>query len=177
MPRFQYNAKSIFLTYSQCPIEPTDILEWLKTRTGSTPTTELKKACIGQELHQDGNKHLHLCAWYTQPLRFDKPDYFDYFGYHPNVSGDRIKSVKAALKYVSKECPLDRLVQYNMDIKEETAAREGHRKILGKRLITEPLVEVLEDGNFDLIFDYTKLKTNIMQYHMDKEEAGKLKKP
>lgn len=43
-----------------------------------------------------------------------------------------------------------------MDIREETAAREGHRKILGKRLLQERLVDVIED-NPELIFDYTKL--------------------
>lgn len=32
-----------------------------------------------------------------------------------------------------------------MDIKEETAARDGHWKILGKRLMSEPLIEVVKE--------------------------------
>ena len=41
-----------------------------------------------------------------------------------------------------------------MDIREEQAAREGHRKLIGKRLMTEALVDVLEDGEYQLLFDY-----------------------
>lgn len=123
-------------------------MDILKQRIGSDATNELKKACIGQERHQDGGLHLHICAWYTHKLRFVDARYFDIEGYHPNVRGDRIKSDKRALEYVSKECPEDRLTQHNMDIKEETAARDGHRKILGKRMTTEPLVSIVKGGEW-----------------------------
>lgn len=83
-------------------------------------------------------------------------------GYHPNVSGNRIRSDKRALKYVSKECPLDQLVQFNMDITAETLAREGHRKILGKRLCDKELslIEAVAEDN-SLLFGYKKTKADL----------------
>ena len=51
-----------------------------------------------------------------------------------------------------------------MDIKEETKARESHRKIIGKRLIEgEPLARVVEEHP-ELIFEYTKLEQNLAAY-------------
>jgi hypothetical protein len=35
-----------------------------------------------------------------------------------------------------------------MDIKEEQQAKESHRKIIGKRLMTEKLIDVFEDGEY-----------------------------
>ena len=35
------------------------------------------KACIGQETHEDGGYHLHICAWYKQKLEFRKADHMD----------------------------------------------------------------------------------------------------
>ena len=72
-------------------------MEQLKIRVGSDATNQLKKACIGQEHHQDGNLHLHVAAWYTHKLRFTDVRYLDIEGYHPNVRGGRIKSDKRAL--------------------------------------------------------------------------------
>ena len=68
--------------------------------------------------------------------------------WHPNVSGDRIRSDKNALKYISKEDP-EPLEWPSPFIKEETAAREGHRKILTKRIIENPgktLEEYVDEG-------------------------------
>lgn len=62
---FKYSAKSIFLTYSQCPLPREDLMAHLKAKTGAFATNQLIKACVAQETHQDGNKHLHMCAWYT----------------------------------------------------------------------------------------------------------------
>lgn len=85
----------------------------------------------------------------------------DFEGYHPNVSGDRIRSDKRALKYIMKECPADQLVQFNMDAKAEQAAREGHRKILGKRLMEGEDLTVLTSEDPSLLFGYKRLKLDI----------------
>ena len=90
MAEFQYNNKSIFLTYPQCPITKEEMLEHLKERARPVATNQLFKACIGQEKHEDGGLHLHICAWYTNPLRFRKPDHMDIKApdgtwYHPNI--------------------------------------------------------------------------------------------
>jgi hypothetical protein len=54
-----------------------------------------------------------------------------------------------------------------MDIVAETAAKQSHKKILGKRLMDgEDLADVMQDAP-ELIFEYKKLKTNIEAYFLD----------
>lgn len=44
-----------------------------------------------------------------------------------------------------------------MDYKQETAAKQSKQKILGKRLASgEPLKDIIDDGNHELIFTYAK---------------------
>ena len=70
--------------------------------------------------------------------------------YHPNIKDKQIKNKQRALTYCSKEDP-DPLC-YNMDIKEETKARESHSKILTKRLIDgeATLNQLVEEGMIPL---------------------------
>lgn len=44
-----------------------------------------------------------------------------------------------------------------MDIAEEQAARVGHKRILGKRILEEGLKACVEDTP-ELLFDYKRLK-------------------
>lgn len=64
--------------------------------------------------------------------------------YHPNIRGQQVKNRKAALTYCAKEDPEP--FQYNMDLKQETEAREKHNKILSKDLILgkRTLTQMLE---------------------------------
>lgn len=143
----------------------------LKTRVGTTPGNQLVKACIGRETHQDGNYHLHICAWYSNGLRFSSADYLDLEGHHPNVRGSRVQNKIKALTYCSKEDPEP--LQFNMDIKAETLAREGHKKIIGKRLLDgEPLVEVMEEHP-ELLFGYKRLKADLGAYFKDRARHQK----
>ena len=148
-------------------------MDVLKERIGSDKTNQLLKACIGQEHHADGGLHLHVCAWYTHELRFTDSRYLDLPGdegatYHPNIKDTRIKRKKAALQYCSKEAPEP--LQFNMDIKEEAAARQDHRKILTKRIIEgAPLHKLIDDGELNLI-DLPKWKQGLDLYRRLKGE-------
>ena len=70
--------------------------------------------------------------------------------YHPNIRDRQINNKRRALQYCSKEDPNP--LCYNMDIKEETKARESHSKILTKRILTEgvPLAQLVEQGEIPL---------------------------
>lgn len=57
-----------------------------------------------------------------------------------------------------------------MDHKQFIAARESHKKVLGKRLMTEAFIDVVED-NPELMFDYNKLAANVAAYKLDKARA------
>lgn len=63
-----------------------------------------------------------------------------------------------------------------MDIREETAAREGHKKIIGKRLLSERLVDIVEEFP-ELIYDYTRLQKNILAYKCDKARVERSARP
>lgn len=102
----------------------------------------------------------------------------DIDGFHPNIKDKRIKSDKRALEYVSKECPEDQLIQFNMDIKQETQARAGHRKLLGKRLIEgEPLKEIVLQDNYDMLFSYQSIQKNLEAFMRDVERGDLTDKP
>lgn len=58
-----------------------------------------------------------------------------------------------------------------MDIQAEQAARAGHRKILGKRLMDgEDLMTVIQDDTA-MIFDYKKIKANVEAYRLDLQRS------
>lgn len=67
--------------------------------------------------------------------------------FHPNIKDKQIKSKAKALGYCAKEDPEP--LQYNMDIKEETKARESKKKIISLDLIhgKRKLTEAIETGD------------------------------
>lgn len=159
VPKFRYSAKSIFLTFAQCPLSKEVMMEHIKLQG------QLDKCCIAQEAHADGHMHLHVAAWYKNRLEFKSPQRFDIQGYHPNIRHNQIQFKLKTLKYLNKEDaePL----QFNMDIQAETAARTGHKKLLGKRLLDgEDLIDVVNEHP-ELIFEYKKLKCNVEEFRLD----------
>lgn len=143
-----------------------------KLHAACSEPNKLFKAAVGQETHEDGNYHIHACAWYTKPIRFRDPRHLDieWEGrtYHPNIKDKQVKSKKKALGYCSKEDP--DVLCFNMDIKEECKARESHRKILGKRLLDgEPLHLVVQEDP-SLLFGYQRIKTDLAAYQRDVAE-------
>lgn len=92
--------------------------------------------------------------------------------YHPNVRGSKIQNKKAALRYCSKEDPTP--LQFNIDIKAEQAAREGHRKIVATKLLSGEvtLVDAVKDDP-SMLFGYKKLKMDLEQYLVDSGRASK----
>lgn len=48
-----------------------------------------------------------------------------------------------------------------MDWKQETAAKQSKQRILGKRLASgESVKDIINDGNQELMFQYSKIKAN-----------------
>lgn len=157
-PTFQYCAKTVFLTYAQCPVEKDELLEMLKLKG------TLSKAAIAREQHDDGNFHLHCAAWYAEPIRFTDPHHLDISGYHPNIRDKQIRSKKAVLKYISKE-DADPL-EFNINVQQELAMRTQHKRILGKRLMEENLPTLLKEFP-ELVFGYKALKADIAEAKLD----------
>jgi len=110
--------KNIFLTYPQCPIAPRVLLDFLKDLLREN----LDCCAISQELHQDGNQHLHAFVQLKERMTLNK-DQFSYFFdlnyddpcYHPNTQAAR--NVRNVVKYVVKgrfNGAMQDFVEYNM---------------------------------------------------------------
>jgi len=93
---FRLNASSFFLTYSQCPLSPQEILDNLRRKVEG-----LDEYVIGQELHQDGNKHIHAFVSSKKKLNISNPRYFDIQTYHPKAESTKKRS--DVIRYCTKE--------------------------------------------------------------------------
>lgn len=90
------HIRTLFLTYSQCPVERERLLEHLNT------VDEVQQYLIAQELHKDGNKHLHCYVKFKEGLPCSKfTPTLDVDGYHGNYQAAR--SAKAVIGYCSKD--------------------------------------------------------------------------
>jgi len=116
----QKDLKNIFLTYPQCPVPPCALIDFVKDLFADN----LDCACASQELHQDGNQHLHAFVQLKEKIRLNKEQYSYYFDlnyddpcYHPNVQSAR--NVKNVLKYVTKgrfNGAMQDFVEYQMNV-------------------------------------------------------------
>lgn len=104
---FTINAKNIFLTYAQCPLDKDDVADYL-TQLLLDTGHPLQYITVGAEQHADGNPHLHVLlsfdrAFYTRDERYFDIGPFDDNGfcYHPNVQAAR--RPKECLDYCTKD--------------------------------------------------------------------------
>jgi len=98
--KFQLNTKSIFLTYPQCDFPLNDFLLNIDIFFGEN----IEKCIASQELHMDGNKHLHAAICLKKPYRSRSADCLDHLALqHPNISGRFKGGWKKAFKYVMKD--------------------------------------------------------------------------
>lgn len=99
MPGFQLNSKTIFLTYPQCPITKTELLEHLKILLGAKEEEDY--IVVAQEQHADGSPHLHCFLRMNNAVRTRNPALFDFRDYHSNIQSAR--DPDAVRNYVLKE--------------------------------------------------------------------------
>ncbi len=86
--RFRLCARNLFLTYPQCSVDPSVVLERLKT--WSTHSTPVEWAIVAQEHHKDGSLHLHCCVHLKKKKNFHGAACFDFLTQkHGNYRGCR----------------------------------------------------------------------------------------
>lgn len=94
MVSFRVAAKNFSLTYPQCSITKEALLEHLRT---FTPVY----CCVSQELHEDGQPHLHAAISFATKKNIKAANHFDFSGSHCNIQSTR--NVKDWIAYVKKE--------------------------------------------------------------------------
>lgn len=101
MSAFQFNSKSIFLTFPQCDYP----LESFREKIEAEFRGNLEKGVICQEKHADGNNHLHAAICLQRNLRSRDARLFDQLvdpPKHPNIMGRFTGGVLKAFQYVMK---------------------------------------------------------------------------
>lgn len=97
--KFRINSQQLFLTFPQCPLEPTVVLDKIYSKVN------VDKYVVAQEQHKDGNKHIHVYLLLEQKVNIKDANKFDITidgtVYHPNIQGCR--SWKNVVKYVTKD--------------------------------------------------------------------------
>ena len=86
MSNFQFNSKSVFLTFSQCDYPLKDFRDNIEKYFG----TNLEKGVVSREKHKDGNWHLHAAICLARPHRSREAGLFDTLvdpPHHPNIQG------------------------------------------------------------------------------------------
>lgn len=93
---FRLRAKYLFLTYAQTNFEPAELLEHIHTLAPAPSYT-----LLAQELHQDGQPHIHAAIAYSSRISISDERFYDFNGIHPNIQ--QCRSWDAVLHYVSKD--------------------------------------------------------------------------
>ena len=93
---FHLQARSVLLTYSQCPLEKEYILSKLEDKV------DVKYYSIGREHHSDGNYHLHCYLYFEKKVSSRNERLFDIDGFHPNIISN-VRSKQGSIDYTTKE--------------------------------------------------------------------------
>jgi len=97
---FDFDAQTCYLTYSQANNIEDNKQIYDKMILKIHPNT-VEDYVIGEEQHQDGNKHFHCYFRFSSRLHTKNVNYFDIEGIHPNIQRPRNKS--KVIKYCIKD--------------------------------------------------------------------------
>lgn len=159
--RYRLKGKKLFNTYPQCPIPKEIALNLCNQKLREN----LQSYIIAEELHKNGDKHLHCYLELADGVDTRDPRYFDLAfpvhlpgvveTYHGNYQSAR--STKNVVKYCTKE--EDYIT--NMDIAAILDAKQTHKR-LGNRLLHEGVTLVaLTNEHPELLFGYKKLQQDL----------------
>lgn len=152
--RFNISSKSWFLTYPRCLLDKEVVKQLLEDKG-----RPIKGGVVARELHEDGTPHIHVYLVLENAYNCKNPSYWDLQEYHGNYQS--CKSATAVVKYVKKD--KDYLEFGDLDFAAKMAAKEGHRAYVGKRLMTDNLIDVVQDHP-ELLFGLKKLSQDIDYY-------------
>lgn len=166
--KFYFKQKSVFLTYPHTekgtPINKYDLGLYLYDNLKASITV------VCEEKHQDGNPHLH--GWIEWENEFYTSNYrvFDYKDHHPHIGSmkNKLKNTRNnVLSYMLKQDT--HLFTRGINIEEWKYSSTNKIKYICQDLISGN-VELPEmvDKNPNLLMNYTKLKTNLASYKLDK---------
>jgi len=151
---FRIQSKSWFLTYPKLGLAKEEVLEHLKNKK------KITGAVICRELHEDGTPHVHAYVLLDKKYDCENVHFWDIEGHHGNYQ--HAKSIDAVAKYIKKDG--DFIEFGDISWKEKMAAREDHRRYLGKRLIDGESLEQVVTENPQLLFGLKHLEQDLLTW-------------
>lgn len=130
--KFTLQAKRYFLTYAQCTLDKTMVLDWLVSQH------HVHQAIVGEEKHEDGNPHLHVYLTYEKAKRISRADYFDIGNpenpeeiFHPHI--ETCKNMKKCVQYCTKEDKEP--AQHNIDYKAIISGKSSKFAVIAQQVM------------------------------------------
>lgn len=126
---YRYCAKTFYFTYPKCDTSPEEAL-------GKLQEMGINWAVVGQEQHQDGTNHLHMCGNWQKKRNIRDPHFFDSIcGQHGNYQS--MKNKRGCIEYCTKD---GKYVQHGIDVKKFI------EKSKPKEKIGDHVVKLIEEG-------------------------------
>lgn len=136
MPVHRNTVRTLFLTYSQCPVERERLLEHIQS------IQPVKEYVIARELHQDGQPHLHAYIKFEgEGLRTTQfTPTLDCDGYHGNYQAAR--SHRSVISYCTKDGAY--ITNLSAEVLETPQAK---RRKTVHDIISMPVTQLLVEGH------------------------------
>lgn len=158
-PRFQLNAKHVFLTYPQVGDLDHGCIFARLDGLGCA------ERILGIEQHTDGGRHFHVLARWDAPLRTRDRRLFDVEGHHPNIQP--VRDVRAVRQYVTK----DGDVHGSFDMPSRKRARDDVFGDACSAPDAEQFLGIIRDGSpRDYVIFHKQLETYVAKRYAVAEE-------
>lgn len=164
---FRIRSKRLFITYPKCDTKLESILESLQSQL-TTINETITEYVVASEHHEDGDLHRHVYLLLAPGKEHSvKNDFFDVEGHHPNVQSAR--SEQKVLKYCTKEEDYITNISGKVKKAQRDETRMDKREV-GRRLKDgEQLSKLIEEFP-ELIFGYSRLKSDISLYLLERKQ-------
>jgi len=152
--KFRLQTKSLFLTYPKCTLDRQIAYNHLFT------LLDPERLLVVNELHKDGEPHLHVYALLKSPIDTSNCRFADLpGGYHGHYLGCR--SDIAVGKYCTKTGTPNYIANYEVKIRVPKVSRAEHMEsvLLGKRTLEE-----LVSDEPQYLFNYASLTNSLKMY-------------
>lgn len=167
MSTFRLNGKNLFITYSQCDLDPAVILASIRTALNSIERRVINYV-VAEEEHKDGGVHRHCYLELDIAVsKTVKVDFFNIRTFHPNIQ--TAKSIERVIGYITKDGhyitsfdgpTIQQFIEKYGKLKEKKMSKAE----VGTRLLNGEPLEKLVGEYPQLIFDYMKLKGAFQLY-------------
>lgn len=156
MNRFDVKSGKLFLTYPECLLEKSSVLEQLQLKLS------IAHYIIARELHANGHYHIHAYIELTETQRFRDARFADLLlgdvVFHGNYQGCR--STKKVMQYVTK----DEDYISDLDVAGLLTGNKSSRALICDQLLKEDNLEDLVLKHPQLLYDYEKLKRSYLLF-------------